>query len=48
MNKEEVIKVLREAERLGEVNDQPEGSRFIILSDTLANAMAKALEDSEE
>lgn len=47
ISKSEIAKALRDAERLGEPHDEPEGSRFIIISDTLATKMADALEDSK-
>lgn len=39
-----VIDGLRSAPRLGANIDDPEGVRYIVISDTLANQMADALE----
>jgi len=41
---EDVVEVLKNAERLGSLIDKPEGQRYIQLSDTLAQEMVKALE----
>lgn len=41
-----VAKVLRAARRQGESEDKPEGARYIVLSDTLANQLADMLERS--
>jgi len=39
----DVAKILSSAERTGSDTDAPEGARYIMLSDTLANEMAAAL-----
>lgn len=41
----EVAEALRTATRQGADQDIPEGSRFIELSETLANEMIKAIEE---
>lgn len=38
------ITILKNAERLGSQEDKPEGSRYIMLSDTLVSAMIADLE----
>lgn len=40
---EVVAQVLLEADRLGADEDRPEGARYIQISDTLANQLAKRL-----
>lgn len=40
----DVINVLRSASRLGSDKDDPEGVRYIQISDTLANQLADSLE----
>ena len=40
----EVIVILKTAYRQGALEDEPEGARYIMISDTLARAMATALE----
>ena len=40
---QEVVRVLEEAERLGEDVDEPEGSRYIQISETLVNEMLAVL-----
>jgi hypothetical protein len=42
-NIKHVISVLETAERTGAAEDKPEGSRTVILSDTLAKHLAKVL-----
>jgi hypothetical protein len=42
---EDVIDILKKAERLGNEKDDPEGTRYIMLSDTLANKMIEGLEE---
>lgn len=39
-----MIQVLRSAPRLGEATDEPEGVRYIQISETLANLLADRLE----
>ncbi len=43
----DVRKILKSAERQGTEEDVPEGSRYIVLSDTLANQMAEWLTPEE-
>ncbi len=45
MDSKDVVDVLRNAERIGAVEDKPEGMRYIILSDTLVKEMLEALEN---
>ena len=45
MNLLDIAKGLREAMRLGTEKDEPEGNRYIVLSDTLANHIADTLEE---
>lgn len=40
---QDVIDVLKNAPRQGSANDEPEGSRYIILSDTLVKELIKTL-----
>ena len=42
----DVIQALRTAPRFGADTDQPEGSRYIQISDTFANEMAQSIEDT--
>ncbi len=44
MDLTEIIKTLRIADRIGAEKDVPEGTRYIQLSDTLANEIADDLE----
>lgn len=44
MKIEDVIRVLRNAVRQGDEKDEPEGSRYITISETLAEQMADCLE----
>lgn len=46
MTKTEVAEILRTSPRIGTREDKPEGTRYIVLSDTLANQMADALVDT--
>lgn len=41
---EEVIDVLKRAQRLGAEEDKPEGNRYIMLSETLVNLCISKLE----
>ncbi len=41
---EEVIEVLKNAKRIGAEKDNPEGVRYIQISDTLANQLIEKLE----
>lgn len=43
---EEIANVLRFAPRMGAEKDIPEGSRYIVLSDTLANRLATVIEEA--
>ena len=43
MNIDDVINILESAPRLGGEIDSPEGTRYIIMSDTLAKLIAGAL-----
>ena len=40
---QDVIDVLKNADRIGSYKDEPEGSRYIILSDTLVKQLIMAL-----
>lgn len=40
-----LVDILKDAERLGTDKDEPEGSRYIQVSDTLANYMITQLEE---
>ena len=40
----DVIKILKDAERMGSEEDKPEGSRYIQISDTLAKIMEETLQ----
>lgn len=40
---DEIVKILSEAERIGGEEDIPEGNRYIMLSDTLANKIINVL-----
>jgi len=42
-----VLDILEKAPRLGSDKDEPEGTRYIIISDTLAKKMIAALEAYE-
>lgn len=42
---EEVIEVLKSAKRIGAEKDEPEGVRYIQISDTLANQLVGKLEE---
>lgn len=44
---DDILHVLRTADRVGLDEDSPEGSRWIQISDTLAKRMVKVLEDAE-
>lgn len=44
MSLTEIVEMLRTAERQGAEIDQPEGSRYIQISNTLANRLADAIE----
>lgn len=41
---DEVIKILKQAPRIGSSEDSPEGSRYIQMSDTLADKVISSLE----
>jgi hypothetical protein len=41
----EMVKAFRSAERQGAPADQPEGSRYVLVSETLADAIVSNLED---
>jgi hypothetical protein len=41
---EEVAEIIRSATRIGPALDTPEGSRYIIISDTLAGQMVESLD----
>ena len=41
----DILETLRNAERMGQSKDEPEGVRYIQISDTLANELADRLED---
>jgi hypothetical protein len=41
---EEVIEFLKSAKRIGAEKDEPEGARYIQISDTLANQLVEKLE----
>jgi hypothetical protein len=43
MELQDVLSVLESADRMGAVQDVPEGSRYIQISDTLARQMVEAL-----
>jgi len=43
---QDVIRVLEDAARLGEDVDEPEGARYIQISETLVNEMLKALREN--
>ena len=45
MTLEEIIQGLQNADRFGEDTDEPEGARFIQLSDTLVCQMIETLKD---
>jgi len=45
MNIDEIIKCMREAHRFGSATDEPEGSRYILMSDTLSNEIIECLEE---
>lgn len=45
MNILDIINTLKNAPRQGAVSDEPEGLRYIVMSDTLANKIAEALEE---
>lgn len=45
MTLHDVLKILIEAERLGASTDEPEGTRFIQISDTLAKKMIDVIQD---
>lgn len=45
---EEIIDILKRADRIGQEKDDPEGVRYIQISDTLANKIIKSLEDHLE
>jgi len=45
MSIDEIIKCLREAHRFGSATDEPECSRYIVMSETLANSIADYLEE---
>ena len=47
MNKTDVIEILKRAQRLGPPTDEPEGVRYIYISDTLASEMIEALNKTE-
>ena len=47
MNKTDVIEILKRAQRLGSPTDEPEGTRYIRISDTLASEMIEALNNTE-
>lgn len=40
----QIISMLNTAERQGSETDEPEGSRYVLISDTLASDMAASLE----
>ena len=44
----DVAAVLRDAPRVGADKDEPEGTRSIEISDTLANQMAASLEEADQ
>ena len=44
MSLEDIIAALKNAPRSGSAVDEPEGSRFVMLSETLASQMIAALE----
>ena len=44
MNIKDMLEILVMAERQGTEKDEPEGSRFIQISDTMAKKMIKTLE----
>ena len=43
MNIDDVINILESAPRLGGEIDSPEGTRYIIMSDTLANLISETI-----
>lgn len=45
MNIKSILKILKTAPRSGTEKDEPEGSRYIQISDTLTNQMVEYLED---
>ena len=44
MTLKDVINILENGERVGSERDEPEGSRYIKISDTLARKMAESLD----
>ena len=42
-----VIKILKEADRIGQPEDKPEGVRYIQISDTLVSEMIEELNSCE-
>jgi hypothetical protein len=42
---EEIIEILKNAHRHGAEKDEPEGARYIVISDTLANRLVKELKE---
>ena len=43
MTPENIVEILKKAPRMGNSKDEPEGSRYIKISDTLANQMVDTL-----
>ena len=47
MNINDIIAILKSAQRIGADKDEPEGTRYIMLSDTLASKIITCLESYE-